>query len=226
MTGLQIDPQLGAIRVFAVSSALRDEGKTEMAAALAVGFAALGKRTLLVDFDHRTASLTQSLMAAPADAERIGVERGLLDVLSGVELLACCSQTQAAHVSFLPMAGNAAGRISGLTSAQVRAMLTQAAADFEIVLLDTPPILDGLESTLICKEAESLLVAATPSTSDSCSASRPGPRAFPRSVARVGGLLFNQAARTDTIGPRRAGRRAEDLRSFTCRAPTGRSWKR
>ncbi len=36
VTGLQIDPELGTIRVFAVSSALAGQGKSEMAAALAV----------------------------------------------------------------------------------------------------------------------------------------------------------------------------------------------
>ncbi len=166
LAGIQIDPQLGAIRVFAVSSASQDEGKTEMAAALAVGFAALGKRTLLVDFDLRNAELTRRLTARGSSWNQNKSGDGLVDVLSGESLRDCCQRTHLDQVSFLPMGSSASARIGSLTSDQVRAVLSQAAAAFDIVILDTPPILSGLESILICKEAESLLLAATPSTSD------------------------------------------------------------
>ncbi len=210
ITRLQIDPQLSAIRVFAISSALPGEGKTEMAAALAVGFAALGKRTLLIDFDQSDSGLTHHLASAAAPVQHNQSSKGLLDVLLGEKLINCCQRTHLAGVSFLPMGGNAVGRFGSLTSAQIRAILAQAAAEYAIVLLDAPPILDGLESTLISKEAESLLLAVTPSTSD---------RELGRALAllrsantSVGGLLFNQAAGADASTATLAS--AEDLRPF------------
>lgn len=190
LTGLQIDPQLSAIRVLAISSASPGEGKSEMAAALAVGFAALGKRTLLIDFDLRQAELTRQLKSGQG-----ATGKGLLDALAGEKVTTCQGPTKVPLVSFLPMQGQGTNGSSGLTSAQIRSVLAQAAAAFEIVVLDTPPILGGLESTLICKEAETLLLAITPSTSD---------RVLARAVdllrtsgAIVGGILFNQAAGAD-----------------------------
>lgn len=190
LTGLQIDPQLSTIRVLAISSASPGEGKSEMAAALAVGFAALGKHTLLIDFDIRQAELTRRLKPRHGASSK-----GLLDALSGEKLVNCQWPTRIPLVSFLPMQGEGARGLSSMTPPQVRAVLAQAASAFEIVVLDTPPILDGLESTLICKEAESLLLAVTPATSDRVLA-----RALDilRSAGTVvGGILFNQAASGD-----------------------------
>jgi succinoglycan biosynthesis transport protein ExoP len=210
MTVLQIDPQLSAIRVFAVSSASQNEGKTDMAAALAVGFGILGKRTLLVDFDHRTCALTRFLVSPNKFADKNKAIKGLFDVLAGEKVANCCRSTPQPRVSLLPMGGNAIGRIGSLTSAQIRAVLAEAAAEFEIVLLDIPPILDGLESTLICKEVESLLLAVTPKTSDQVL--HKAITNLRSAGASVGGLLFNQAASADLNPAALASE--EDLRPF------------
>ena len=195
LTGLQIDPQLSTIRVFAVSSAAHGEGKTEMAAALALGFACLGKRTLLIDFDHRAAGLTRRLRPVlPISDEKIE-RKGLFDVLAGANLAGCCVPTLVEGVFFLPLGGATAVHPGVLTSALIRGVLEQAATLFEFVVLDTPPILDGLESTLICKEAESLLLVATPRTSDLVlSRVLAGLRS---AQVIVGGLLFNHAKGAD-----------------------------
>ena len=89
-------------------------------------------------------------------------------------------------------------------------MLAEAAAEFEIVLLDIPPILDGLESTLICKEVESLLLAVTPKTSDQVL--HKALTNLRSAGASVGGLLFNQAASADLKPAALASE--EDLRPF------------
>ncbi|CAN5185358.1 exopolysaccharide regulatory tyrosine autokinase VpsO [soil metagenome] len=195
VTGLQIDPELSKIRVLAVSSATAGQGKSEMAAALAVGFAALGKRTLLIDFDHRKLVLTQTLVPINFTRAYAATARGLCDVLAGTKLEDCVIETKVDGVWFLPMRGKDPGRIGSLTSVQVRELFVRAANEFEVVIIDTPPILDGLESTLICKEAESLLLAATPKTND---------RELRRAVRRVrgvgamvGGVLFNLAKKSD-----------------------------
>lgn len=189
VTYLQIDPELSRIRVFALSSARPGQGKSELAAALAVGFAALGKRTLLVDFDHRSGLLTKAFLERQANADSLPTT-GLSDVLAGAGVTTASHSTCIKHASFLPSCGTEPGRIGALTSAQVHDFLARAASEFEIVLLDTPPILEGLESALICKEAESLLFAATPATSD-----RDVARALAllgTAEAVVGGILFSQ----------------------------------
>lgn len=195
ITALQIDPDLSAIRVFAISSTVAGEGKSEMAAALALGFAALGKRTLLVDFDHRTGHLTRALTDTSSNFEPGKTVTGICDVLAGEKLASCTSRTRLGQVSFLPMAGKDPGCIGSLTSAQLRFFLAQAAAEFQIVLVDVPPILEGLEATLICKEAESSLLTATPNTSD---VNLQGAFARLRTAgAAVGGILFNRAKSSD-----------------------------
>jgi succinoglycan biosynthesis transport protein ExoP len=195
VTGLQIDPELGPIRVFAVSSPLAGQGKSEMAAALAVGFAALGKHTLLVDFDHRKLQLTQTLAPVNFTRAATAAARGLCDVLAGSKLGDCLLATHVAGVAFLPMRGTEPGRIGALTSNQVREFFIQAAGEFDVVLVDTPPILEGLGATLICKETESLLLAVTPRTSDRDL--KKAWRILRAAGAAVGGVLFNQAKSMD-----------------------------
>lgn len=166
ITFLQLDSELSQIRVFAVSSASPLARKSDLAAALAFGFAALGKRVLLVDFDHRTRLLTQTWNRENPDRDPSVPKSGLGDVLAGAAVDACCQSTAVDKVKFLPLEGQETGHIGTLTSKRVHEFLAKAAAVFDEVILDTPPILEGLDAALICKETESLLLAATPACSD------------------------------------------------------------
>jgi tyrosine-protein kinase Etk/Wzc len=178
--------------VFAVSSARPLARKGDLAAALAIGFAALGKRVLLVDFDHRARLLTDAWNKSNLGGDLAASKPGLEDVLAGAAVEAGCRPTAHDKVYFLPQEEQEKGHIGSLTSRRVHEFLARAAAEFDVVLLDTPPILEGLDAALICKEAESLLLTATPASRD---------RDVTQAISRletagvvVGGVLFCDAS--------------------------------
>lgn len=124
-----------------VTSATPGEGKTTISWGLAVTEARSGKSVLLIEADMRQPSL----------AEKSGLDRGrptgLSLVLSGSESLADAIQTvdvSAADSSRLdvmlsgPLPPNSAAL---LESAEMSALLTEAREQYDLVVIDTPPII-------------------------------------------------------------------------------------
>ncbi|MEM7808928.1 MAG: AAA family ATPase, partial [Planctomycetota bacterium] len=126
-------------RSFAVTSAGRGEGKTSLALALGLSYAASGCRTLLVDTDLRSGGLSRRL--------DVQGDEGILDALLGGDLLQATCETEVANLAVLPI-GNAKGSRAGVFSpVAVRQMLRQAKRNFDVILLDCGPILGSIEAT-------------------------------------------------------------------------------
>ncbi len=122
-------------RVLGIVSALPAEGKTMVAKNLATLIAENGRRTLLIDADLRSPSLTRTLLPK-ADA-------GLLEVLtesrtlnqvarversSGLVVMPSVPRPEIAHSSHL------------MASPQMDAFLDKAAEEFDYIILDLPPL--------------------------------------------------------------------------------------
>jgi capsular exopolysaccharide synthesis family protein len=120
------------VNVVMVASAAPAEGKTLTAANLALTFAeSYARRVLLIDADLRNPSLNRIF----------GVEsQGGLS-----ELLVLAGKTLRAvpvtpRLSVLSAGRPSADPMAGLTSARMRKVLEEARADYDWVILDTPPI--------------------------------------------------------------------------------------
>ncbi|MFG2332764.1 polysaccharide biosynthesis tyrosine autokinase [Streptomyces sp. NPDC048604] len=120
-------------RIIAVTSSLPGEGKTNTAANLAVSLARAGISTCLVDADLRR----------PCIASTLGLVRdaGLTTVLIGHASVREMMQQGPAGLAVLTSGPIPPNPTELLASAQMREVLQELAGAFEVVIVDTAPLL-------------------------------------------------------------------------------------
>ena len=132
----------GLPQIMLVTSAQASEGKTTTSFAIASGFARMGKRTLLIDADMRRPSLHRHL-----DLEN---ERGLSTLLTSHEPLADIQVPSGLENLSMVLAGPVPPSPTELLStARFEELLQEAARSYDIVIVDSPPILGLADSPLM-----------------------------------------------------------------------------
>ncbi len=132
----------GLPQIMLVTSAQASEGKTTSSFAIAAGFARMGRRTLLIDADMRRPSLHRRL-----DLEN---ERGLSTLLTSHEPLANIQVPSGRDNLSLVLAGPVPPSPTELLStARVEEILQEAARSYDVVIVDSPPILGLADSPLM-----------------------------------------------------------------------------
>ena len=129
-----------------VGGARARSGTSVLAANLAVAFAQAGKRALLVDCDLRSPQLHE-LFGLPSDP-------GLADVLND----RCDLQDAIVRVEDLHLSVLCAGAVQSqpheiLSSTGFAHRLELLRAEYDVIILDTPPILQCAESQMIAARA-------------------------------------------------------------------------
>jgi len=138
-------------RSLLVSSSRPGEGKTTIATNLALSLAQLGQRVLLIDADMRRPCL-HKVFARPASSGLASYLTGQGDWpalvepagVPGLDLLVCG-----------PLPPNPAELLS---SDRMRLLLRQALADYAVVLLDSPPLLNVADSRILASLVEGLVL--------------------------------------------------------------------
>ncbi|HEV2292235.1 MAG TPA: AAA family ATPase [Tepidisphaeraceae bacterium] len=152
-TMLQINSGGDDQQVYCVTSASPGDGKTSLTLALALSFAASGSRTLLIDCDLVGAGLTARL--------DMGGPEGVLEAMTNRSLLEYIRQTDIADLAMLPV-GSAQAHHAGLFSpAALRRLVTEAKKHFEVVLIDTGPILGSIEATPVCAASDAVILTVS-----------------------------------------------------------------
>src|SRR5213592_2059648 len=128
------NPEAGR-RTLAVCSPNAREGRSFIAANLAVVFSQLGQRTLLVDADFR-APRQQAIFNVP---DRFG----LSSVLSGRSDLSAASPVSGlTGLSVLPAGPIPPNPLELLSRGGFAALLNRAETEYDVIQLDTPPVND------------------------------------------------------------------------------------
>jgi chain length determinant protein tyrosine kinase EpsG len=140
-------------RTLAVVSPRSREGRSFIAANLAVVFSQLGQRTLLIDADFR-APRQQAIFNVP---DRFG----LSSVLSGrADLSAAVPVSGMAGLSVLPSGPLPPNPLELLSRPQFGALLNKAQSEYDVVLIDTPPAVEYADTQSITFRAgDALLVS-------------------------------------------------------------------
>jgi len=135
--------------VLLTSVASKDE-KSKTIANLAVIYAREGKKVLVIDADLRTPMLHHTFTSNGF---------GLADLLLGQSQLSnIVSETQIANLSFIP-AGHATVSPSELLSSErMQELLSQVKEEFDIVLIDSPPVLAVTDAQIIAAISDGVVL--------------------------------------------------------------------
>jgi receptor protein-tyrosine kinase len=142
----------------AVLSASRGEGRSYIAANLAVVFSQLGERTLLIDADLRH----------PRQHELFGMENrvGLSSILSGRAGLDAMHRIPGLlGLSVLPAGVVPPNPQELLARPAFAQLLDQLAANFDVVLLDSPPAAESADAQTLAVRAGAALVVVRKNSS-------------------------------------------------------------
>jgi capsular exopolysaccharide synthesis family protein len=135
----------------AISSPSPGEGKSLVAANLALSFADAGLRTVLVDGDTRRGALHEifGLQSTPGLTDYLGGAVGLADVLrptnqSSLNVVACGTRRRRSPEL--------------LTSTRLPGLVAELRATHDVVIIDTPPLAAGIDAYSIAAATGGLLV--------------------------------------------------------------------
>jgi succinoglycan biosynthesis transport protein ExoP len=140
-------------KVIGITSALPREGKTTTSVCLARVLAMGGQRVMLLDSDLRRRSVTEAL--APEAVV------GLIEYLDGrASFEDTVIGDEATGMHFIPLAKGAHTAKSPFGSPEYEALMTRLRADYDVVILDTAPILAVVDTRMLLQQIDALCMLA------------------------------------------------------------------
>ncbi|RDJ99497.1 polysaccharide biosynthesis tyrosine autokinase [Paraburkholderia lacunae] len=150
-TALQLRLDDAPNNVVMITGPRPDVGKSFLSVNLAAVLASVGKRVLLVDGDMRRGNLHQYF--------GLSRETGLQDMIGGASLDAAVRRQILPNLDMLTRGSRSPMPAEMLTGHRLGELVDQLARIYDVVILDTPPVLAVTDSALIGKHAgTSLLV--------------------------------------------------------------------
>lgn len=146
-TGLMLSGNDGDPKVVMVTSSVSSEGKTSTALSLAILAAKSGQRAVILDCDIRHPSLHGAL-----DVDN---DLGLSNYLSGhAELDDVLEIDENSGLNYIVAGMRAPHPADLLSSTKMRALLTSLSHSYDLVVLDTPPILAVSDSLVLARHVD------------------------------------------------------------------------
>lgn len=150
-SALLLSPSGKPFKVLAITSAVPKEGKTTTSSNLATSFAQTGHRVLLVDVDLHRGGLHRVF--------GLQAGRGLTEILTGNSTFD--QVVQHTSVDGLDLVGTGAfpdNPAELVLRREMKEFLAEVSQKYDLVLLDTPPLLAVSESTVIASQADGVLL--------------------------------------------------------------------
>ncbi len=141
------------LRSVLLTSASPSEGKSTVAAHLAATHASQHKRTLLIDGDLRRPSVHR-LFQVP---NTIGLSNVLMKELSWLDAVVVMDEPNGLHI--LP-AGPSTRRASDLIGMGLAELIEEATREYDLVVLDAPPLLGFAEPLQMATAVDGVIVVA------------------------------------------------------------------
>ena len=183
---LMLSVQSNVPRSVLVTSALPGEGKSTVALSLAMVNAEQGKRTLLIDADLRQPTIEKLIRLEP--------DAGLAEVLAHRSHWSLATRPVPGRPNLSVLGSGLPMPLAlSLIGPQMRGILTQAIKDFDLVVLDSPPLL-GCAETLDLAAAAEVTVLAVRSGQTPMKALSGAVETLRRVNVSVAGIVLNQSA--------------------------------
>lgn len=144
--------------IFVVSSPTANNGKSINAINMAISFAQMGKKTLLIDADMRNPTVHRMFS--------IPVKNGLSEILAGLTDSITVSKTDIENLSLLTAGKIPPNPTELLSSARMDKLLEFVKAHYDCVLVDTPPINLVTDSTAFATKATGYIMVVKLITTD------------------------------------------------------------
>jgi len=173
--------------VIACTSAEPGDGKTTLIQSLGASYALTGLRTILVDLD-----LIGGGMSA-----RLGLtgRRGIADLLTGLEPTKCIKHTATDKLYAMPIGDTTKCKPEQLASRPIQQVIDWLRERFDVILIDTGPVLGSLEAGIVTAAADQVLLVVARGQSDNIVQAAVG--RLERLGVRSTGIVFNRADPND-----------------------------
>jgi capsular exopolysaccharide synthesis family protein len=148
-TALKFSRPEGAPKTMLVTSTRPGEGKSTSAYAIASSMARIGSKVLLIDADLRKPTFVSSREDGYGLAHLLGSEEPVKDYVE---------KTQVENLSLLPVGRFVGSAAELLSSNRLPAIIAEAGDDFEMVLIDGPPVLGLTDAPLLGAAAEATVL--------------------------------------------------------------------
>ena len=150
MAVLRNQPESGGLAV-QMTSAEPGDGKSVSAANLSLAVAKSGKRVLLIDADMRRPTVHQLF--------RVEQEIGLSDVLTGeIDWINAVRETPIDGLSLITSGACPDNPAELLTANEMARLLKKAREEYDVVIVDTPPVLAVSDPSVIAPQTDGLVL--------------------------------------------------------------------
>jgi Mrp family chromosome partitioning ATPase len=144
----------------------------------------------LVDMGHLSAEkLDATLVAQQSHAF------GIVEAIDGEDLSECVAPTAIPGLSILPLGQASPEHIGSLSPAMLQQVLDATRQQYDIVIVDTGPILGSLEASMVATQADDVVLVL--SNGENRSAAERSLRYLEMVGAKVAGFVFNRATPRD-----------------------------
>jgi capsular exopolysaccharide synthesis family protein len=141
------------LRVILVTSPSPSEGKSTVAAHLAIAHAEQGRKTLLIDGDLRRPSIHRKFDFTPSS----GLSSVLLNGVKWPQVLFKPESTPGLDIL---AAGPPSRRASDLIGSNITELLEEISQEYDLVIVDAPPLLGFAEALQMSTSADGVLIVA------------------------------------------------------------------
>jgi capsular exopolysaccharide synthesis family protein len=171
-----------ALKVILVTSSIPKEGKSTVAANLAVTMAELGHRVLIVDADMRYPSQHHLW--------ELTNESGLSNVLADQVELQLAAKQVMLNLYVLPSGVTPLNPLALLKSKEMVSLIEHSSKTYDFVIIDAPPLIPATDALILGKLTDGILLVTRPGVVDSGSAAS-AKESLEQSGQNVLGLVVN-----------------------------------